>query len=267
MGTDPWDCAVNPPGWTKRIFDVLQPGLGCPSDPNHKATTAGNNRPTSYRVSLGDWFEMPNHTQVIIKNSRGAFSHYSHHSRTMADFLDGTSNTIVFSEAIVGDKAGKKVKGSIATNIAFTAADNTDRADAELDECYNTNQGAKEYLAAVTDYNGDLFGRRWGDSAPAYTGFSTIFPPNKGPNCLRTTGESNDGIFAASSNHSGGVQAGLGDGSVRFISDTISCSSNGLASDYSSVTSGTVMKQSGTSNFGIWGAYGSINGGESVALP
>jgi hypothetical protein len=49
----------------------------------------------------------------------------------------------------------------------------------------------------------------------------------------------------------------LFDGSVRFISDTINCVTSGI----------TTPKQvtSGPSEFGVWGALGSISGGESAA--
>ncbi|MDR2706205.1 MAG: DUF1559 domain-containing protein [Planctomycetaceae bacterium] len=52
-------------------------------------------------------------------------------------------------------------------------------------------------------------------------------------------------------NHSGGVNAGMLDGSVRFISDTIDC--NGASS-------GQVT--SGKSPYGVWGALGTPAGGE-----
>jgi hypothetical protein len=57
------------------------------------------------------------------------------------------------------------------------------------------------------------------------------------------------------------VNAGLGDGSVRFVSDTIN----------SKTTSGSNANldycvNSGNSPFGIWGAMGSKDGGESTTL-
>ncbi|MCL2745310.1 MAG: DUF1559 domain-containing protein, partial [Planctomycetaceae bacterium] len=60
---------------------------------------------------------------------------------------------------------------------------------------------------------------------------------------------------------SGGVNVGLGDGSVRFISDTINNITSGL-------TAAPVIKKAGAgpSEFGVWGALGSISGGESNAL-
>jgi prepilin-type processing-associated H-X9-DG protein len=52
--------------------------------------------------------------------------------------------------------------------------------------------------------------------------------------------------------HPGGVNALFGDGSVRFINDTI---------DAGNANSAYVT--SGQSPFGVWGAMGSRSGGES----
>jgi prepilin-type processing-associated H-X9-DG protein len=48
--------------------------------------------------------------------------------------------------------------------------------------------------------------------------------------------------------HTGGAQVTLADGSVRFISNNIDCGNYGAGSP---------------ANFGVWGALGTINGGEA----
>jgi len=63
-------------------------------------------------------------------------------------------------------------------------------------------------------------------------------------------------MVAASSYHTGGVNVTIGDGSVQFISDTIN---SGTLTD-------TTTPTSGPSPFGVWGAMGSINGGENVTF-
>ena len=63
---------------------------------------------------------------------------------------------------------------------------------------------------------------------------------------------------SANSYHSGGVNVGMGDGSVRFITDSINWATGTMDDTVACVTSGR-------SPFGVWGALGSINGGESAA--
>ena len=48
------------------------------------------------------------------------------------------------------------------------------------------------------------------------------------------------------------------DGSVSFISDTINCLTTGVTTPK--------IKDLGDSDYGVWGALGSVGGGESVAL-
>jgi hypothetical protein len=77
----------------------------------------------------------------------------------------------------------------------------------------------------------------------------TCLPPNS-PSCAWS---SSDSVVTASSYHSGGVVVGLGDGSVRFIIETVDCGNPATAS----------VVESGISEFGVWGAMGSIDGGEA----
>jgi prepilin-type processing-associated H-X9-DG protein len=99
----------------------------------------------------------------------------------------------------------------------------------------------------------DHFGTRWADGRGP-SSFSTILPPNS-PSCSGA-GVDYDArmMVAASSYHSGGVNVSLGDGSVRFISETI---------NYGTIDAATTPVASGESPFGVWGALGSINGGEA----
>ena len=97
---------------------------------------------------------------------------------------------------------------------------------------------------------------------------STCLPPNSVSCSIYTgNGESNGSGFelgtgrgsgivgGAMSNHSGGVNCALMDGSVRFVTDNIDCGDTGASQVYS-----------GKSPYGVWGALGSRNGGESTSL-
>jgi len=96
-------------------------------------------------------------------------------------------------------------------------------------------------------------------------GFGTILPPNS-PNC--STGSpglnhlGNWGLFSAASNHTGGVNIARLDGSVNFVSDSVNCVTSGLPTGVNRPG----PRLSGPSDFGIWGALGTPDGGESVSL-
>jgi prepilin-type processing-associated H-X9-DG protein len=81
--------------------------------------------------------------------------------------------------------------------------------------------------------------------------------PNK-PSCVNdanVNADSNGGVLSASSFHTGGVNALLLDGSVRFISDAVDTGNTAVAP----VTAGP-------SPYGVWGALGSADGGETAML-
>ncbi|MCL2118477.1 MAG: DUF1559 domain-containing protein, partial [Planctomycetaceae bacterium] len=122
----------------------------------------------------------------------------------------------------------------------------------------NLNARGPEGTILNPDTSGARPGARWAYCQTIYTGFHTIGPPNS-PACADTS-QNIEMIVAttASSNHTGGVNAALADGSVQFYSETIDCTS--------SVTSfaGYVSARSPR---GVWGALGTRQGGESVATP
>ena len=93
-------------------------------------------------------------------------------------------------------------------------------------------------------------GNRWTDARIVYTGFNTVLPPN-GPSCLQGSEAGVGSLVSAGSYHSGGVQVTMGDGSVKFISETINAGTQ---------TAGP--QTSGKSPYGTWGALGTRAGGE-----
>jgi hypothetical protein len=73
-------------------------------------------------------------------------------------------------------------------------------------------------------------------------------------------------IMPASSYHQGGVLAAMCDGSVRFVDETIDAGdpSRTTTSTGGSVSAITNPAYSGRSIRGVWGALGTINGGETL---
>jgi len=282
--------ALTPPIFTTWITAYL-----CPSDDGRNAPRYGvYGRPTNYRESYGDWPSYGDSTWGRHKtsNPRGFFS--THHSsdrsetRSVASVKDGTSNTIALSEAVIGTAANsteknRSILGSLVDSVSTmgnpvtnpgSGAVTSPTAVANIKVCWDTMGPNKKYLANIADGRlwSDRAGRSWGDSQTWRSGFMTIFPPNNGPNCLAGTIADFDqslNISTASSFHTGGVNCVMVDGSVHFISNTINSLSSGIPSDYSVPTGMTtlIVGRGEPSSFGVWGALGSINGGESVSIP
>jgi prepilin-type processing-associated H-X9-DG protein len=100
-------------------------------------------------------------------------------------------------------------------------------------------------------------GQGWAAGMLMDSGFQTVLPPNSASAAV-DVGEWNWGIWPPTSFHPGGVNGGMVDGSVRFISETINCGNLGSAE--AGIVGGA------QSPYGVWGAMGSITGGESVTL-
>ncbi|MGL4941946.1 MAG: DUF1559 domain-containing protein, partial [Thermoguttaceae bacterium] len=79
-------------------------------------------------------------------------------------------------------------------------------------------------------------------------------PPNSASCFQKGSPAADRNVYTANSNHSGGVNVGMGDGSVRFVSDTI---------DTGNLDAGSSVSGS---PYGVWGAMGTISGKESKSL-
>lgn len=265
-GADSTATNVSNPAVTKLDY------LACPSDGNWKSSTSEAGR-TSYRFSYGD---TPQHGANMIaatgtgvptgscKDSRGAFGLNIWYG--MQGLSDGTSNTAVFSERVVSSVNASTSELRIAASYlsvgtANTTAQASPAAATALVAGTSTAKKGRNYSTSGSGTPLGGSGWRWGDGSPFYTGFNTCFPPNGESGALAadaTSGsDTNRVVMSASSNHPGGVHVGLGDGAVRFISDTIDSTTSATSTHSQNVVS------SGQSNFGVWGAMGSRNGGES----
>lgn len=238
---------INPQGpyaWESwAVWNVTLPWALCPS-----AGGQTSNRPTNYVFSVGDTI-VNNLNRHDVRGMFGATNENNNGATTIAAITDGTSNTIAMSEHLQGNMGltpGNQVK--IKEGVVQGIAGLRDGPG----QCLSTVGVNGLYHDSVTAKvrHGWLI---W-DGQMERLGFTTITPPN-GPSCAETSNEhadANHTVIAPSSNHTGGVNILLADGSIRFVSENIN---TGALSEPS-------LTGSGPSPYGIWGALGSKSGGE-----
>jgi hypothetical protein len=231
--------------------------FGCPSDSNSFAVSATANSKTNYVYSKADVVNNNYSGSDVNAKNRMAFA--LGQFKGLEAISDGTSNTIVWSEtgipALTVDD--KSVKCSLALSV--TGLDGT----SGLTNCLGVvstndpNVLNRANLEASPVNNTQYTARRGYNlyyNPGCYVSFVTMFPPNS-PNCSSGSRDA-WGHWSANSFHPGGVNGALFDGSGRFINNSIEYVTPGLS---------TAPKQNltGASEYGIWGAMGSINGAES----
>jgi len=253
------------------LNDIAISPLRCPSDGNAKDMSVPDS--TNLRVARtsyhGCWGDLP--SRMDDGNAdRGVLMRYDQQGvrfiRDMGSIVDGTSNTVVISESLVAPYADREPL--IKLGIVVVGANN---------EPLGTPGDCADYKGTSGSLNAGTLptvGRKgtcWGSSRLADTGFITALPPNS-PSCgLRSSNIPNPGgewwnwdwhnaYITVSSNHTGGANIGLLDGAVTFISDTIGCGNQRP----SPMPGHPYSKKS---PFGVWGALGTVDGGESESLP
>jgi prepilin-type N-terminal cleavage/methylation domain-containing protein/prepilin-type processing-associated H-X9-DG protein len=239
-------------------FNIQLAAFACPSDGSGAASrTGGDSGRTNYFGCYGDhmiglWWGEQRNTRGLIRPG-GDFGTVG-----LATATDGTSNTILCGESVVSqspaDNTDKTVKGGVAIAAIHGQAESV---------CANT-RGVAGMLNASQFMSRK--GHRWADSRQIYTAFSTALPPNM-PSCSSTYDESwASQAITASSNHSGGVNVALADGSVRFMNESVSCGDLTQRLGAELGWTGEGHQWTGPSTGGVWGAMATPKGGEAVTI-
>ena len=205
----------------------------CPSDGNAnqllqfdgQGTDAGGNTtdtvmlaPGSYVVCSGSGVAL--NAALVIANNKTDGMFYYGSARNIAAMSDGTSNTMVMAEGIIGP-------GGVArTDLTFDVV----RQQKSLVQQYmgslnlppmaatwQNGVDPETQLPSATSWRTERCSA-WILGRPSFTTYNAFYTPN---NALPDLFAMNCGYFSARSYHTGGVNVLLGDGSTHFTSDTV----------------------------------------------
>ena len=198
----------------------------CPSDPGAGGSYTNSN---NYFASVGTTtnFGSAGSTTIVTLSDHPTTGLFGYQlSYGLRHVIDGTSNTIAFSESTVGNAsqvAKQKNIGIVSVAIPATAL----VQDATINYA-NTLAGLRTCDKAWASGTGAVDtqrGKNWAHGAMAFTMFNTVATPNSINDtwcyCANTSSGSLSAFSEADSFHPGGVNALMGDGSVKFIKESI----------------------------------------------
>ncbi|EMI52023.1 protein containing DUF1559 [Rhodopirellula sallentina SM41] len=278
MGPNPWVQDGYVP-WATEIAT-----LRCPSDPGTGLPAQGR---TNYAACLGDghyvyqltnpasngqttgqYHSLATLAQVAERTRighRGMFK--PRHAMRFRDTLDGLSNTIMAGE-IATDLGDRDIRTDlrVISGSSFSAPNGTD-SYANPGQCGDSADPTRPQFwgpsVARNNANGNLINRsddrrgyRWADWGPMFSGFFTILPPNSASCILSHNGSVYGGPMSASSRHQGGAHILMGDGAVKFITDSIEAGNSAAAIPYYYDNTNSNLVGA-ASPYGLWGALGS----------
>lgn len=237
----PWSTANNT--WENQNWQVDIDGFICPSD-SPPIDRRESPSLLNYKACVGDDYHQNQFRPSDGRDNRGMFQ--IDRKLNFSGVTDGLSNTVMIGE-IAGSGGPRDLRGGVAVNM----------------QSWNPQACSARYDVSTKKLTGDVradfrphTGRAW-DGRPYFVGFATMVGPN-GPSCHWGGVDGNEHMGTLSSWHPGGGNVVMADGSVHFITETI---------DTGNQAADSQATPSGQSDYGVWGALGSRNGGEASQIP
>jgi prepilin-type N-terminal cleavage/methylation domain-containing protein/prepilin-type processing-associated H-X9-DG protein len=249
FGPAPWIEADRGSGNGYPPWHVQLSTLRCPSDAAQMTAGWWNDTGrTNYVMSMGDKCADVWSTGEPARSPLG--KRWGYHG--MEAITDGTSTTVGLSE----------------TTIAHGGSHNSIHGDYWVGGGFWQNpanclahKGPNNTIIPNGSGWESRRGQWWGGGGPVVTHFNTILGPNTVA-CNSATNEwAWEYMFPPDSWHPGGVNIAMFDGSTRFLADSVD------TGNLSAQCFGSGGTNAGPSPYGVWGAMGSMNGGDDVALP
>jgi len=173
----------------------------CPSDPGRRPSA--NYGPTNYVICSGSAAQAAAWGGGGVGKNNGTSVLYSNSKTRFADITDGTSNTMMISECLVGTPYENDQ--SYGYTEVLTCSKNTHYGGS------STTTSKSRGASWFTMYN---------DRGATFA-YTTTLPPNSLRDVYACTYSLSSYNADAESQHEGGVQILLSDGSVRFVSENI----------------------------------------------
>lgn len=278
MGPVPWQFNYIP--WATEV-----PAYRCPSDPG--ASPPGGGR-TNYAACYGDatdnvntggrndggyisnqnspanpdyFGKGPTNYNWLVERSnaanRGFF--WARQKTGFRDVLDGLANTVAMGEIVTDAGTREVVNTPVYTGLVFSG--NPEVFPAQCNSPTYIDPARPKFLLPTATVGGadQKRGVRWADYRLNYTAFQTILPPNA-ISCT-VSNDNSPGMFTAGSRHQGGCHVLMGDGAVRFVTDSIE---SGNQNQQPVQVRGPYLPAGSPSPYGLWGALGTRGMKETI---